>query len=253
MSSSKALTRRALILAVVAGGLIRLLFGDAYLAYVKPGMRIPLLLSAIAIGTLALASALAADDPDRDEHDQSEDDHGHDHSGLPRIGWWLVVPVACIAVVPIHALGSDSVRDRRANELTASRLEARAPAPDEGGSSVDGGEMTMLDFVSRVVNEPDRPVAEPVTLTGFVLGETTDGFVLARFVMSCCAADAQPLLATVRWYDVPPTDAWVEVTGTHVPAAADTPGERRIEPENIVVDATSVTEIDAPKEPYETY
>jgi hypothetical protein len=39
----------------------------------------------------------------------------------------------------------------------------------------------MLDFAMRVINDPNRPFTEPVTLVGFVVEEpeVSDGFVLA--------------------------------------------------------------------------
>jgi uncharacterized repeat protein (TIGR03943 family) len=269
VSRSLALTKRSIVLAVLAAGIARLALTDAYLAYVKPGMRIPLLVSAAIIFVLALSGATAADDEGaEDGHGASPDgyghghDHDHDHDGhvhhtLPRIGYWLLVPVVCMAVVPIFPLGSDATKDRDANAVAGdARLAASPEADDPDGAGVDGGEVTLLDFVSRSINDPANPFPEPVTLVGFVTAddEITDGFVLARFVMSCCAADAQPLLVRIR-YDgaVPELDSWVEVTGTHVPAPEDLPEGERPFTRNIVLDADEVVPIDQPAEPYETY
>lgn len=257
--STRDLTRRAVLLAVIAGGLVRLSATDAYLAYVKPGMRIPLLISVAVLGVLALASASAADRDEPEEHGVDggrEHAHdGHEHVVLPRIGWWLLVPVVCIALVPLNPLGADAVRDRRANEVS-SRRPTSPPVEGASTSAVAGGELTMLDFVSRVVNDPANPFTEAVTLVGFVTEDpaVVDGFVLGRFVMSCCAADAAPLLVRIVWDDdPPPRDSWVEVTGQHVPAPADLPDAERIETVNLVVEADEVAEIPQPTEPYETY
>ncbi|HRW37061.1 MAG TPA: TIGR03943 family protein [Aquihabitans sp.] len=249
MTDPKALTRAAIILTVIATGLGRLLLGDAYRSYVRPSMFVPLLLSALAIAGLALWTAFGFDDGDdaaAGEH--GHEDHGHAHGGLPRIAWWLIVPFACVAIVPLRPLGSSSVRSSGANQAVTQRAER----PVEDPPAADGT-MSLLDFVSQVVNDPAHPVDGEVRLTGFVQAQQDGGFVLARFVMTCCAADAQPLLVTVLWDDEPPPkDAWATVTGTHLPAAADTAPEERIEAENIVVEASSVEVIDQPADPYET-
>ena len=288
MTEARALTLRALVLAVLAGGIARLALTDAHLAYVQPSMRLPLLVSVVVIGVLAASSANRADqvreaeldaraegEHDEGEHHESDehagrdahrvdvDDHGHAHRGhpaLPRIGWWLIAPVVCIALVPIVPLGADAVGDRASNEVLGRSGDGEAgPAGsdgvDEDGRSVDGGEVTLLDFVSRTVNDPTNPYPEPVTLVGFVTDDptVTDGFVLGRFVVSCCAADALPLLVRIDWAgDVPPRDTWVEVTGDHVPAPADLPQGERPEVANIVVRATEVVPIPEPSQPYES-
>jgi uncharacterized repeat protein (TIGR03943 family) len=276
VSEPRALTLRALVLAVLAGGIARLVLTDAHLAYVQPSMRIPLLVSVVVIGVLAAASATRADrireeqeeraaaaphDHDQDQHEHDDHDHdGHRHRGhpaLPGIGWWLVVPVVCIALVPIVPLGADAVGDRASNEVLGRTQVATGPA--DGGEvdqdAVDGGAVTLLDFVSRTVNDLTNPYPEPVTLVGFVTDDPTvpDGFVLARFVVSCCAADALPLLVRVDWAgQVPPRESWVEVTGEHVPAPAALPQSERPEVANIVLRATEVIPIPEPSQPYES-
>lgn len=48
-----------------------------------------------------------------------------------------------------------------------------------------------------------------------MLGPEPGGFQLARLVITCCAADAQPIVAQVLTSAAPPArDTWVTVTGT---------------------------------------
>jgi uncharacterized repeat protein (TIGR03943 family) len=262
---ARSLTLRAIVLAVLAGGLVRLIASDAYLAYVKPGMRLPLALSVVVLGVLALASATAADrireedDGPEDHphpHDDVMDDHGHDHRRLPRIGWWLLAPVVCIALVPLNPLGADAVSDRAANEVVDRVAASGARSPEgEGADGVAAGETTLLDFVSRSINDPGNPFPGEVTLVGFVTSDpdVEGGFVLGRFVMSCCAADAMPLLVHVPAATVPPRDSWVRVTGRHVAPPEGTPDEELPLTRNIVLDPIEVEPIDQPAEPYESY
>lgn len=265
---ARSLTGQAIVLGILAGGLARLAATDALLAYVRPGMRLPLAASVVLLAVLAISRANAADEstpaPDADpeaatdpidlgpaeDGDHGHDDHDHDHT--PRIGWLLLLPVLCIAVVPLQPLGADAVGDRTANDVVASR---RSEA-DLAAEIPTGGDTTLLDYVTRVVNDPARPFTEPVTLTGFVLADPAfdDGFAIARFVMSCCAADAAPVVVRVVTDEpVPPADAWVEVTGTQdTGTAALEPGERALT-ENIRLDAETVERIDEPTPPYESF
>jgi uncharacterized membrane protein YcgQ (UPF0703/DUF1980 family) len=69
------------------------------------------------------------------------------------------------------------------------------------------------------------------------------GFELARYQISCCAADAAPVVVRVLGTsgDPPARDQWVTVTGKFQPGGGDIP--------NLV--ATSVAQIPAPQDPYE--
>jgi hypothetical protein len=191
----------------------------------------------------------------------------------------MLAPVVCIALVPLVPLGADAVGDRQANAVSERRAGATG---DDEDDRVTGGEVTMLDFVDRTVNDPTNPYTDPVTLTGFVSVDPEEssagsadregaagdvalvsdpsadssgaGFVLSRFVMSCCAADALPLSVFVRTDEViPDPGTWVTVTGTHVPAPDDLPDGDRPLTQNIVLEADTITVIDQPSRPYESY
>jgi uncharacterized membrane protein YcgQ (UPF0703/DUF1980 family) len=57
----------------------------------------------------------------------------------------------------------------------------------------------MLDFSTRALWDSGRTLAHhDLSLTGFVLKHWPDGFVLARLVITCCAADARPVEVLVR-------------------------------------------------------
>jgi uncharacterized membrane protein YcgQ (UPF0703/DUF1980 family) len=72
--------------------------------------------------------------------------------------------------------------------------------------------------------------------------------------MSCCAADAQPILVHVVTDEAPPAaDTWLEVTGTQDTSTADLDPSDRSDVENIRLDAESLEEITEPVEPYETF
>jgi len=89
--------------------------------------------------------------------------------------------------------------------------------------------MTMAEFVTRAVRDPNQSLAGVrVRLTGFAApAEAKDGtWRLTRFVIFCCAADAEALQAVVAGDPTPRArDQWLEVEGTWVPrpAAVDDP------------------------------
>lgn len=85
-------------LLVLSGvGLLRTsLFTEAYLRYVKEGMRPLLIASGVLLILLGVAEAWSAwrsagrrPETEGDSHDHG---HGHDHSGVPRVAWLLFLP-----------------------------------------------------------------------------------------------------------------------------------------------------------------
>ncbi len=83
-----------------------------------------------------------------------------------------------------------------------------------------------------------------VSFVGFVARESgmpADEFMLSRFLVSCCVADA--LSIQVRIVGAPPgelaEDDWVRVTGALYPLGRE-----------VIVDAAEVVSVPRPKRPY---
>jgi uncharacterized repeat protein (TIGR03943 family) len=112
--------------------------------------------------------------------------------------------------------------------------------------------MPMAEFVTRAVRDPGQSLTGVrVRLIGFVApAEGGDGgYRLTRFVIFCCAADAEALQAVVRGDSAPrDRDQWLEVEGTWQPrpAAVDDPN-----PPPPVLNAAVVHPIAPPRPPYE--
>jgi uncharacterized repeat protein (TIGR03943 family) len=86
--------------------------------------------------------------------------------------------------------------------------------------------MTMAEFVTRAIRDQGQSLAGVrVRLTGFASpAEEGNGYRLTRFVIFCCAADAEALQVAVHGDPTPwARDQWLEVEGTWVPrlVAAD--------------------------------
>jgi uncharacterized repeat protein (TIGR03943 family) len=105
-------------------------------------------------------------------------------------------------------------------------------------------DISLLEFGQRAYDHHGTSFnGAAVTLIGFVAGDVDGGFELARYQISCCAADAAPIVIRVLGTsgDPPARDQWVTVTGKFQPGGGDIP--------NLV--ATSVAQIPAPEDPYE--
>ncbi|HIK46897.1 MAG TPA: TIGR03943 family protein [Leptolyngbyaceae cyanobacterium M65_K2018_010] len=113
-------------------------------------------------------------------------------------------------------------------------------------------ERTIVDWVRtlNVYPEPDAYTGQPVQVTGFVTHMPDwpeDFFMISRFVLTCCAADAYPVGLPVRLpagTPRPAVDTWLEVRGE---MSTETLNQKR----QLVIGAPTLTEIPEPRNPYE--
>ncbi len=156
------------------------------------------------------------------DHDHSGHDHdhsAHDHShALSRVGLALVLlPVVLGLVVPARPLGATAMANR---EVNVGRLSSAA-APRESQIASSSREKNLLDWLLTFDRNRD-PAAfdgQEARMTGFVYRDsqyTDDTFMLSRFVVSCCVADATPIGLVVHWPGASAlaNDQWVEVAGS---------------------------------------
>lgn len=246
-----------ILLVLLGGALVKIALNGDYLRYVKPaqqpwvivGGAVMVLLGAVAIVRDLLAGrakpAPAAEPGPDDEHGEGYG-HGPGHSHSARPAWLLLVPVLAVFLIAPPALGSDSViRTEARVPASAAAANAAAFPPLPAGTVVP---LTINEFVSRAGWDAAGTLnGRTVSLTGFVV-HTGGHTLLARLVISCCAADAFPV--TVRLHggeaDHLASDAWVQVTGQVVPGSAT-------KDSNYTPDFTlaSLDTVPAPKDPYE--
>jgi uncharacterized repeat protein (TIGR03943 family) len=211
---------RSLLLVVLGATAVWLWWSGEALNYVRPGLAPYLLASGVVTVLLGLLPPLGL----LGRQTAHADGHGG-HRDRARVGWLLLVPVLVVMVVQPAALGSYAVASRSA-----------VPGGGDGGfqplaAPVRGAvPMSMAEFVTRAVRDPDQSLAGVrVRLVGFVApAEPGDrGWRLTRFVIFCCAADAEALQAVVGGDSSPRArDQWLEVEGTWMPrppAAEDDP------------------------------
>ena len=152
---------------------------------------------------------------------------------------FVVLPVIAILALPPATLGA----------FAASRRSLSSGLVGVAPNVAAGGPVTLASVAAAGwSDEARRSLVERagtgVTFEGIIArreGQPADEFMLTRFIISCCVADA--LGVQVRVVGSPPggfrTDEWVRVSGTFYPVGRE-----------VVVDAETVEHIPRPKSPY---
>jgi uncharacterized repeat protein (TIGR03943 family) len=233
---------RGLLLVVLGATAVWLWWSGEALNYVRPGLAPFLLASGVVVGLLGLLPPLGLLG-----QETAQADRQGGHHDRARVGWLLLVPVLVVMVVQPAALGSYAVSGR-----------STVPGGDGGfdplAAPVRGAvPMSMAEFVTRAERDPAQSLAGVrVRLVGFVAPSEGQqgGYRLTRFVIFCCAADAEALQAVVRGDPTPRArDQWLEVEGTWLPrptAAEDDPS-----PPPPVLHADLVRPVAPARPPYE--
>ena len=152
----------------------------------------------------------------------------------------IMIPVVTVVSLPPASLGSFAASRR--SSLTSGSFVSSA-------EDIASGELSLID-VSGATRSREamralvQRAGETVSFTGFVTSDSTtppNEFVLTRFLISCCVADA--LSAEVRVVGAPPgkfkEDEWVRVEGAMYPLGRE-----------VIVDASEVVGVERPKRPY---
>jgi uncharacterized repeat protein (TIGR03943 family) len=219
------------LLVLLGGALIKISATDLYLRYVKPGNKwylltagtVILLFAAVSLMRDARLARRPADPPGGGSADDGHDDHDHDGSGHghrePHSPWLLLLPVLTIFLVAPPALGADSVQRASAGnsvtDATGSTGGDFPPLPEAGAP-----ELRLSDFVARAVWDRSGSLAgRDVTLTGFVV-HRGGAAELARLVITCCAADARPMVVRLTGAPDLPSGSWLRLRARLLPGSA---------------------------------
>jgi uncharacterized repeat protein (TIGR03943 family) len=226
---------QAVVLLLFGGAILRASLTDLYLRYVKEGLR-PFLIIAGALLIIAAVMTLVQ---------SSRDGQEHHHHHEPRVGWLLLLPVLGLLLVAPPALGSYAAG--QAGSVAA------APASDSDYPALPAGDpvpVSLLDYASRALFDDGKSLAgRTLDLTGFVTPGPDGRPMLARIVLTCCAADGRPIKVGLTG-DVPlgvPDDTWVRATGVYT-------AQRGKDPVNDVdvsyFEVRTWQEVPQPKQPY---
>ena len=219
---------QSFLLLLFGGVLIHLATGDALLNYVRPVARPWVLIAGAAIVIVSVVQLVLSSK-------LTETDVGS------RNGWLILMPVLVLLLIAPPALGAFTAR--RDPVTVAAPPHPDTPFPALTGPSPH--QLKLGDFVLRVLWDSARTVTgQNVAIDGFVVEQRPDGFILARLVITCCAADARPLEVLIRSSVHPQPDSWVDVTGSYSgldPATSELP----------TLAAGHVTAIPTPANPYD--
>jgi uncharacterized repeat protein (TIGR03943 family) len=236
---------QAVVLLLFGGAILKAAVTDIHLRYVKEALQ-PFLVAAglllVAAAVMTLWYDLRAPRPDH-----ADDGHGHGHAHHePRVGWLLILPVLGLLLVAPPALGSYAA-GQAGTVLTAENSASDYPPLPPG----DPAPVSLLDYASRAVFDEGRSLTgRTLTLTGFVAPGPDGQPMLARMVMSCCAADGRPIKVGLSG-DTPisvPADTWVRVVGVYTGRTGQDPINQATVP---YLEVRSWQQVEQPKQPYE--
>lgn len=178
-------------------------------------------------------------------------DSGADHSDRaqrsPLTLLVLSVPLLLGVLVPARALGASAI-DNKGISAVAPRRAASSGAPIQ--LELLPRERNVLDWVRAFNQAADATIYQdqPADLIGFIYHDPhlpSDQFLLARFTLTCCVADAAAVGVIVAWPqgDQLPINQWVRVQGPVQLGELDG---------NLIplVEAASVEAVPEPAQPY---
>ena len=186
--------------------------------------------------------------------------HDHDEADTPRqkvvsvaaIATSLILGIGLIAVPPA-VLTSSTVAQR---DINSAGVGADVTSVDDAAAGPDSAfaKFTVLDWASLLRQTSDLAFydAKPVDVVGFVTEDPDDPqnvFYVSRFVITCCAVDAQPVGVPVylqNWKDTYSADDWVEVTGTF----GANPSSKSTQPIAVQPGDAGIEKIEEPGDPY---
>ena len=178
---------------------------------------------------------------------------------LPRLPHTTLFPpgVSSAILLGIAVLGLTITPRPFASDLAVQRgvadtLVMTRSQPQAFRASTQPQDRSVIDWIRtlNVYPEPDAYTGQPVDVEGFVIHSTElpdDYLTIARFVITCCAADVYPVGLPVK---LPSNrteyseDQWFRVNGTMMTETLN--GQRQL-----VIEATQLTEIPEPDNPYD--
>ena len=203
------------LLVKILGGTLYFYINDRFLWLVATGAAIFMLLALAAFRRWRATG-------DHAHHDHAHAHHGHSHGSR----WSLLIvalPLLLGFLVPAKPLDSGA--------LAARGITTNAGLVSSGGAnqlSVPAVQRSILDWV-RAFNysaDPNELVGEPADVVGFVYHDPrlpANQFLVSRFTVTCCVADAFAVGIIVESEDAAnwAGNEWVHVQGTMAVASLD--------------------------------
>lgn len=184
--------------------------------YIHPRYFVFTIVMAAIAATLVMAAFAIAPAP-ADEHDLVDESGGR-WGSLWSAGGILIIIAATIGllVLPPATLTTATVKQRDLNGSSSTLTQSDANKLVGGDYSA----FTVRDWASLLRQGAGKEffVGKTASVIGFVTPDKSDPedvFYVARFVVTCCAVDAQPIGIPVYypgWQNKFKTDSWVKIT-----------------------------------------
>jgi putative membrane protein len=180
--------------------------------------------------------------------------HPHQHNGHHHTASWdglllVVLTVILGLFIPPKPLGATAMETR---EVSVGSL-APAMSPGSSAELMTTGEKDILGWLIdfQRIRDPAASAGQEAHVIGFVYRDDrfeAETFMVSRFVVTCCVADASAAGLIVRWPQTASLDEdqWVEVSGHFEP------GEFYGQRVPILI-ADKITPTDPPNQPYLYY
>ncbi len=214
-------TFQALLLAALGLFLLDKVWSGAVLLYIN--RRFVLLVMLAGLLCVALAQVVLRARPAVGEEDGSDlpadiVDHEHAHprpSGANLL--WLLIPVVLGFLIPARPLGANALATRGVNTSAPLTVAAGQTA---NTLALPAADRTVLDWIRvfRSTGDLRTLAGQAVNVTGFVFHDPAlpdRRFLVGRFTITCCVADAAALGMTVDWAGAGELreNSWVRVRG----------------------------------------
>ena len=224
-----------------------LAFGNELVLYIHPRYIVFTLI----MGVLALAFVVAS----LLVRTHADDDAAEPRRGakvLSSVGLAVAALIAiAMVVIPPATLTSATATQRDINStMLGAETQSVSAAADASDATFTA--FTVVDWSSLLRQTSDLSFYEgkPVDVVGFVTpdpDDPTNMFYVSRFVVTCCAVDAQPTGIPVyleNWQQSYAVDEWVRATGEFStnPSTAST--------QSLALHTDTITKVDQPSEPY---
>ena len=238
---------QAVVMLLFGGAIVRASVTDMYLRYVKESLR-PFLIAAglvlIAAAVMTLLHEVLRPRQAAEGHDDHDHGDGKPHRE-PWVAWLLILPVLGLLLVAPPALGSYAA-GQAGTALSSKQVSDYPPLP-----AGDPAKISVLDYASRAVFDKGVSLGDrTVQLTGFITPGPNGEPILARIILSCCAADGRPIKLGMSG-NAPAglaNDTWVEVVGKYTDRTVTDPVNEETIP---YIEVETWTQIDPPKQQYE--
>jgi uncharacterized repeat protein (TIGR03943 family) len=194
--------------------------------YIHPRFNVLILFTAVGLTALGICYAIQQRRQSAHVHDDDhEHEHAHEHAHSHDVSWagllLLALPVLLGLLVEPRPLGASALQNREINLGGSALASSSAPEGSELSVIANAGERNILDwlYLFQRSSDPASFNGEEAHVIGFVYRDerfADSQFMVSRFTVNCCVADAAPIGLIVEWPDtaVLTPDSWVEVTGT---------------------------------------